>query len=102
MSKTTHGSSNGHGTTAQRLAVVQHERRQAIYEAGAASEPPPMHTPTLNGIGPARDKLPTLDDLLSDGIPARKARWRLVIAAVAGLVSLAEVARQLVALVAHK
>lgn len=87
-------SSNGHGTTAQRLAVAQHERRQAVYEAsGTPSELPPAP------LVLPRDKLPTLDDLI--GPEAPKARWKLVAAGVAGLVSLAEAVRQIVELVRH-
>lgn len=90
-----HTSSNGHGSTAQRLAVAQHERRQAIYDAsGTPSELPPAPL-----VIPPRDKLPTLDDLT--GPEAPKARWKLVAAGVAGLVSLAEAVRQIVELVRH-
>ena len=87
-----------------RLAVLEHERRQAIYEAREAhgdtpTMPPPARVPTLDGIGPARDKLPTLDDLTGPDAP--KARWKLVLAVAAGLASLGECARQIVELVKH-
>lgn len=80
----------------QRLAVAQHERRQAIYEAsGTPSELPPAPL-----VIPPRDKLPTLDDLT--GPEAPKARWRLAVAAVAALTTLAGLAQQLFSLFEHK
>lgn len=89
-------SSNGHGTTAQRLAVAQHERRTAIYEAsGTPSELPPAPL-----VIPPRDKLPTFDDLI--GPEAPKARWKLAVAAVAALTTLAGLAQQLLSLISHK
>lgn len=95
--------SNGHGTTAQRLAQAAHERREAIFEAGAESViPGPPRVPTMHGLGEPRDKLPTLDDLTSeDEARARPARWKLVVSAVGALAALAEVARQLVGLIKH-
>lgn len=88
-------SSNGHGTTAQRLAVAQHERRQAVYEAsGTPSELPPA------SLVLPRDKLPTFDDLI--GPEAPKARWKLAVAAVAALTTLAGLAQQLLSLISHK
>jgi len=84
-----------------RLAVVQHERREALYEAREAhgespSIPPPPRVPSE--LVP-RDKLPTLDDLTGPDAP--KARWKLAVAAVTSLVGLSELARQIVALVKH-
>lgn len=118
--------SNGPGAVAavqdmrRRLARVQHERRQAIYEARDAqgdrptpviprparlpdfTHVPARRVPTLDGLGPARDKLPTLDDLTSDDEKlARPARWRLVLALVAAMGGLGELARQLVGLFTH-
>ncbi len=88
----------------RRLARVQHERRQAIFDARDAHGdrptpviPRPSRVPTFNGIGPARDKLPTLDDLTGPDAP--KARWKLVIALVAALGGLGELARQIATLV---
>ncbi len=91
-------SSNGHGTTRQRLAVAQHERREAI--ASTAGKPTNPCGTTLKGIGPSpRDKLPTLDDLTGPDAP--RARWKLVAAGVGALMALAEIARQIVAIVKH-
>lgn len=88
------------------LAQIEHERREAIYDARDAEgdrpssivlEPiPPLRVPTIPGLGEPRDKLPTLDDLT--GPEAPKARWRLVLALVAALGGLGELARQLVTL----
>lgn len=81
------------------LAQVEHERREAIYDARDAEgdrpsaivlEPAPLPAP-------ARDKLPTLDDLT--GPEAPKARWRLILALAAALGGLGELARQIANLI---
>ena len=76
----------------RRLALVEQERRQAVYEARDAEG----DRPTLPGIG--RDKLPTLDDLTDSGPTGRIARWKLVLAAVAAASTIAGAVCQLVEL----
>src|SRR5512146_340476 len=74
----------------RRLALVQHNRRHAIFEArdahGDRPTPAIPRPPRLPTFPPARDKLPTLDDLTdSDAPKARAARWKLVLALAAAL-----------------
>lgn len=84
------------------LAQIEHERREAIFDARDAEgdRPSAIVLEPIPGPprlpGEARDKLPTLDDLT--GPEAPKARWRLVLALVAALGGLGELARQLVTL----
>ncbi len=81
------------------LAQIEHDRREAIYDARDAEGDRPSAI-VLEPIPPApaapRDKLPTLDDLT--GPEAPKARWKLVLALVAALGGLGELARQIAGL----
>lgn len=87
----------------RQLAVVEHARRQAIYDARDAHGdrptpviPPPPRVPTF----PApRGELPTLDELTGPAAP--RARWRLVLALAAALGGLGELARQVAGLFTH-
>jgi hypothetical protein len=85
----------------ERLALAQHARRQAMYEAREAHGDRPSDVPELAPV-PAppvsrgRDKLPTFDDLTSsDPTRAKPAHWKLVLALAAALGGLGELARQL-------
>ncbi len=89
------------------LALAEHERREAVYEArqGEGDRPsavpaiPPLRVPTIPGLGTPRDQLPTFDDLTSaDPTRAKPARWKLVLALAAALGGLGELARQVSAL----
>lgn len=83
-----------------RLALAQHARREAIFDAREArgelpTIPPPAPLPNLPPR--MRASLPSVDELVGPDAP--KARWKLVLALGAGLMSLAELARQIVELV---
>ncbi len=81
----------------ERLALAAHSRRHALYEAREAHGERPSAVPELP---PARDSMPTLDDLTSpDPARARPARWKLVLALAAALGGLGELARQIAGLV---
>ncbi len=83
---------------AVRLAVAQQARREAIYDARTARGerlPAPPAVPHI-APPPARGRLPSIDELV--GPEAPKARWRLVLAGVAALATVAEVARQVAGL----
>ncbi len=95
----------------ERLALAQHRRRQALYEAREAhgerpsAVPPvplPARVPTIPGLGTPRDKLPTFDDLTSsDPLRAKPARWKLILALAAALGGLGELARQVSGLLSN-
>ena len=73
----------------RKLARVEHERREAVYVARTAEG---------EQCAPPRDKLPTLDDLTDSGPVGKTARWKLIVAAVAALSTIAGAASQLVGL----
>ncbi len=77
----------------KRLAVLEHERRQAIYDAREAMGDRPSSLPVLK---PPRPSLPSVDDLI--GPEAPKARWKLVLAVGSALLGLGELARQIAGL----
>lgn len=81
----------------ERLAVAEHERRHAIYEAREEHGERPSAVPAM----PPRDKLPTFDDLTAPGPAGWRARWRLVLAVSGALVALAGAVQQLISLLHH-
>lgn len=85
----------------RRLALVQHERRQAIYDARKAAGDRPSTVPEVKAAEAHRGKLPSVDELVASGVPGRTARWRLVAAIGGAVVALAEVVRELWALLKH-
>lgn len=80
----------------ERLALAQHARRHALYEAREAHGERPSTVPELpEPSALPRDELPTFDDLTSaDPARAKPARWKLVLALAAALGGLGELARQ--------
>lgn len=81
-----------------RLAVAQQARREAIYDARVAQGENLPAPPRVPSFPPARGKLPSLDELVA-GPEAPKARWKLALAVGSAIVGLAELVRQVAALV---